>query len=772
MKISVNRLKTYIKDADLIDWVEVWDRFTTRVAEVEGIEIKGQDLKNIVVSEIIECEPHSKKENYKILKVDNGKEILSILCGAPNVRKGLKTPLVNVGGMVQGYEITSKEIAGVNSQGMLLSMSELGLGEDRSGIMELPEYYEVGTDLKELLPIEDIIVEIDNKSLTNRPDLWGHYGIAREIAAITNQELLPLEIVEIENNKKDLDIKILSEYCLRYIGLEISNIIVQTSPLWLQVFLHYIEMRPISLTVDLTNYLMVELGTPMHAFDSKKVSNIEIGLANDQDKFTTLDGIERTLSENTLMIKNNNEYYAIAGVMGGLASEVEGNTNSIVLESACFDSTSVRKTATYLGLRTEASSRYEKSLDPNLSELATKRYVKLLKDIDSNIQITSNLTDVYPNKLKSPTIKLTKEKLSLYMGIDLDEEIVVKILESLEFKVTNKKDCYEVVVPTFRATKDISIEEDLIEEVSRIYGYENIKPVPLKVDLTANMSETEFDVGYNLKRLLATKYSLNEVHSYLWNNTNTLNKLGIKKDNVKVIGRTENNVLRDDLLLSLIDIAIENSKYQDNYGIFEIGTVIKSNENHKNLGVLLVDDFKAIKKTYYNLKEIIYSIFKIFKNIEVEFKKIELDDIYHNPLSLGIFVDDILYGYIGVVDQVVIKRKNIVYANIDFEKFLILEKKVNTYETISKYPTVTLDYTIITPKEITYEKMKKILDEYLNSLSKGYEYLGVYETDTDKKYNIRYTVGSYERTLTSEDLEEFKNNFINHIRNNELEIVE
>lgn len=772
MKISVNRLKTYIKDSELISWLEIWDRFTTRVAEVEGIEIKGSDLNGVVVSEILECEKHPKKDKYSILKVDNGEKHLSILCGAPNVKKGMKVPLINVGGTIQGFEITEKEIAGVLSQGMLLSMKELGIGDDHSGILELPNSYIVGKNIKEYLPIEDIIVEIDNKSLTNRPDLWGHYGIAREIAAITNHELIPLEIEEIINDKEDLNIEILNEYCQRYIGLKIDNIETQTSPLWLKIFLHYAGMRSISLTVDLTNYLMLELGTPMHAFDSKNVNKIEIDFATEGDNFITLDGLERTLSKETLMIKSNDEYYAVAGVMGGLASEVEGDTHSIVLESACFDSTNVRKTATNLGIRTEASSRYEKSLDPNLSEVATKRYVKLLKEIDPNIKIASNLTDKYPNKLISPNIKLTKNKLKLYLGTDLDSKEVIRILESLEFEVINKKDYYDVIVPTFRATKDINIEEDLIEEVARIYGFENIVPEPLRVDLTSNMNEIQFDLVYNVKKYLATKYNLNEVHTYLWNKTSLLSRLNIKKENVKILGRTEDNVLRDDLIYSLIDIALENSKYKEDFGIFEVGTTIKDDECHKELGILLMKDFKIIQHSYSLLKEIISSIFSTFKNKEVEFKKVELDDIYHKPLSLGIFCNGEMYGYIGVIDQMLVKKKNLIYATIDFDKFTMLEKELNLYQQISKYPTVNLDYTIITPKDYTYEMFKNIIDKYNSSILRNYEYIGLFETDVEKKYNIRYVVGSYERTLTSEDLEEFKLNFIKHIKDNKLEIVE
>lgn len=772
MKISCNKLKTYINNSEQIDWITIWDTFTIRVAEVEKIELKGKETDNIVVSEILECVTHPKKDKYHILKVDNGRNHLSILCGAPNVRVGMKAALVNVGGKVNGFEITEKEIAGIKSQGMLLAMDELGIGDDHEGIIELPSNYEVGCDIKKYLPIEDIIVEIDNKSLTNRPDLWGHYGIAREIAAITNQKLIPLDIEEIINNKTNLDIKIKSEYCNRYIGLKIDNISKYNTPLEIQIFLYYVGMRSLSLIVDLTNLLMLELGTPMHAFASNKVKKIEIGMANDQDKFVTLDGCERILTSDNLMIKSNDEYYAIAGVMGGLDSEIASDTSSIILESANFDATSVRKTATYLGLRTEASARYEKALDPNMCEIATKRFLKLLKNIDSNILLGSNMTDVYPNKLSVKKIKLNKEKLHTYLGLELSTEDVIKILNSLEFEVNNKKDYYDVTVPTFRATKDISIEEDLIEEISRIYGYENIIPKPLRVDLVTSGEEFSYDLIYQLKYYLATKFSLNEVHTYLWNNNDLISRLGIIKDNVKILNRSEDNILRDDMLYSMIDVAINNAKYKENFGIYEIGTVIQENTNKKSLAIMLMDEDKYIRETYDKVKKIILSIFESFKNLEIDLLPVVLDGIYENALSLGIFIDDKMFGHIGVVNKPIIKKKCLIYANINFDLFVELEKKTIVYEKISKFPNVNLDYTIIAPKDYKYQMITEVLDDFDSPILLKREFIGSFMTEFDIRYTFRYTVGSFDKTLASEDLEMYKNNFIQFIRKNNFEIIE
>ena len=282
MLISCNKLKQHIQNSEDIDWLNIWDKFTIRTAEVEGVTVKGDKFDGVVVAEIKECKEHPDSDHMHILKVDCGeKDLIEVVCGAINVRVGLKTAYIKVGGHIDGMEITSRPLRGVMSNGMCCSVRELGIGDDHDGIIELPDDAPIGMDLKEYLPINDIVVEIDNKSLTNRPDLWGHYGIAREIAAISNHELIPLEIEEVKNNLKDLDVKINNtELCNRYCGIKIDNITNNKTPLDMQIFLYYVGMRSISLLVDLTNYLMLELGQPMHAFDSRVVKNIEVGLAH------------------------------------------------------------------------------------------------------------------------------------------------------------------------------------------------------------------------------------------------------------------------------------------------------------------------------------------------------------------------------------------------------------------------------------------------------------------------------------------------------------
>ena len=775
MLISCNKLKTYIKDSEKIDWLKVWDKFTIRTAEVENVKEVGDNFDGVVIAQIVECIPHPDSDHMHILKVNYGaSEPIQVVCGAYNVRVGLKTAYIKVGGHIDGIEIKAKPLRGILSNGMCCSMRELGIGDDHDGIIELPDDVVVGTDIKDYLPVKDIIVEIDNKSLTNRPDLWGHYGIAREIATITHTEMLPLEMEEIKNDKEDLDIKINNpELCYRYTGLKIDNIKNNKSPLDLQIFLYYTGMRSISLIVDLTNYLMLELGQPMHAFDSRVVKNIEVGLANNKDLFTTLDGVERKLSSENLMIKNNNEYFAIAGVMGGKNSEILSDTTSIFLESATFNAGSVRKTANFLGLRTDASARYEKSLDPNMTDKAIKRLVYLLRKENPDMQIASNLTDVYPNVLNEVNITLHKDLLSKYMGTTLSDESVINTLESLGFKVENTDYSYEVVVPTFRHSKDINIEEDLIEEIARIYGLENFTPKPLKLDLTITEHETTFNEEYEVKSLLATKYDMNEVNSYIWYDTNTLQTLGIKKDGVKLLGKLDNNILRDDLSFSLLNIVEENFKNFSEFSIFEIGTIIKSNQNKRVLSIILCGKEKELEQLYNKAKTVTSYIFKALKHKEITLSNnVNEKEYYDKNLGKIINVDDTKIGTINVLDKIytnkLSKKKAIVCIDIDFDKYAKLEKDIILEKVVSKYPSVELDYTIIMPTDKKYEDLKEVLKEFKSKLIERNELVSIYEN----KYTIKYVLGSPYKTLEQKDLQTFKERFIAHLKENGYSINE
>lgn len=428
--------------------------------------------------------------------------------------------------------------------------------------MVLEGDYAPGTDIKSIIDIDDVIIEIDNKSLTNRPDLWGHYGIAREIAAIYGRELKPMNLDNLEGSKDKakLDISVEdTEKCLRYSGLKIDGVKKLETPLNMKVRLFYCGMRSISPLVDLTNYLMLEMGQPMHAFDSRQVeSGIVVRSTKETTSFKTLDGVERKLPEDVLLICTKERPVAIAGIMGGENSEVLEDTTSILLESATFEGSSIRKSSTKIGLRTEASARYEKMLDPNMTVQAIQRFVKLLRDMQPDIQFASALTDVYCNKLEPIDIEITKPYIDKYIGNTLSTEKMVEILRALEFKVDVDGDTFRIKVPTFRATKDITIKVDIIEEITRVFGYDNIQPKTLDIALKPLQYNEERLLDHKVKEILSERFGASEVNSYIWYDNIFNSRVGIETNaQVKVLNPQahDSNTLRDSMVPGMLSFA-------------------------------------------------------------------------------------------------------------------------------------------------------------------------------------------------------------------------
>ncbi|MDD2627750.1 MAG: phenylalanine--tRNA ligase subunit beta [Clostridia bacterium] len=778
MYISTNSLKKYIKNSDKIDWSKVWQDFTIRSAEIDGIEEKGKDIQKVVVAKIEKIQEHNSNKDYNVLELNIGNDNIMVVSTAKNLYEGMIVPCALENGSLKGLDKVSKvELGGILSEGVLASERELGISEKHEGVMDLPKSYEIGADIKKYIPIDDLIIEIDNKSLTNRPDMWGHYGIAREVSAITGNELLDLDLTQEGYGEKKLNITIEDKQnCNRYSGLEISNISEKEANIEMKTMLYYCGMRSISLLVDLTNYLMLELGQPMHAFDSGKVKDINIRSTKENINLVTLDGENREINKGTLMICNGNTPIAIAGIMGGMDSEIEDTTSSLILESANFDATCIRKSATALGLRTEASTRYEKSLDPNMTVIAIKRFVKLLKDVDNNISIDSRIEDVYPNVVEKKTIDLSKDILRKYMGIELESNLVKKILNSLDFEVKEEQDKYVVTAPTYRSTKDITSSADIIEEIARLYGYNNLEEKPLKLDLTIMEGDNMYDLEYIIKKSIAKQTGFSEVHSYIWYQTDLLAKYNIKKqNNIALINKSENNLLRDDISLSLFEYCLNNSKYYNEYGIFEIGSTITREKEERVLSIMSVCMSSNLERKYNSIKAIINKEVATLKNQNIEFVAAMSNKEYLNEeYTLEMRVNDKKIGYISVLSKNLSKdcgkKIDIINAEVNINKLMEVAKTEIVYNEPSKYPTTTIDYTIITDKNEDYIKLEKLLNKYTNKYLIEYFIKDIY-TDDKKKITIRYVIGSKEKTLTHEEISRVSKEILSNIESNGYKIV-
>ncbi len=766
MFLSMNWISDFV-DFSGLDKVELIHRFSLSTAEVENeIYFKGSDLSGVTVAEIKSVENHPDSKKLHLLKVDAGDgELIDVVCGAPNVKVGMKTAFAKVGAKLGEIEIAPRKLAGYTSNGMCCSEKEIGISDDNSGIMEITDDIPNGTDIKKAYQIDDIIFEVDNKSLTNRPDLWGHYGIAREFAALSGRELKPLETADLSkyDSLPKVDMKIEDPLCQRYSCLQVENITQSVSPVNMRIRLYYCGMRAINFLADLTNYLMLEMGQPMHAFDSRKVEKIRIKRFDKPFVFQTLDGVERNIDENTLMICNGDSPVAIAGIMGGLDSEIVEDTTTLTLESATFNAISVRKSTVRLSHRTDASMRYEKCLDPEMTVPAIKRFVKLMSDVDSGVKIVSSLTDEYAFKYDTVELEFDKAFVDRYTGIEISNDTIVNTLQSLGFTVSLSGDDFKVTVPSWRATKDVTIKADIIEEITRVYGYDNFEVHTANAPLYPVRSDVEKTVEDKIKDILVKRFSLHELHSYVWAYYDEYKSLGIEvEDNIKLINATNPNIetIRNSIVPTQLCQVKSNTAYSDSFGVFEIGRVVKKIKDdglcdeHKMLAVTLFSKTKSVSELYFELRDMLAVVTDDIKHKSLDFKAAKATHSYEHPRNLNtVICDGKELGEIGIVHPVVSKKidkkASIVFAEIDVAEFAAIEDSGIVYEEPSRFPAIEIDLNFISDR---FEPIRRTVSEMKNPLIKKLDIVDTYADENSKSITARLTFSHPEKTLTREEV--------------------
>lgn len=774
MFLSMNWISDFV-DFTGLDKVDLIHRFSLSTAEVENeIFFKGSDLSGVVVAEIMSVENHPDSKKLHLLKVDAGDgQLTDVVCGAPNVRVGLKTAFAKVGAKIGELEITPRKLAGYTSNGMCCSEKEIGISDDNSGIMEITDDLANGTDIKEAYQIDDIIFEVDNKSLTNRPDLWGHYGIAREFAALAGRTLKPLDTVDLTqyNSLPKVDMKIEDDLCQRYSCLQVENINTSVSPVNMRIRLYYCGMRAINFLADLTNYLMLEMGQPMHAFDSRKVEKIRIKRFDTPFTFQTLDGVERNIDENTLMICNDNTPVAIAGIMGGLDSEIVADTTTLTLESATFNAVSIRKSTVRLAHRTDASMRYEKCLDPEMTVPAIARFVKLMTDIDSGVQVVSALTDEYAYHYDTVELDFDKAFVDRYTGIEIENDTITGTLSSLGFDVKLENDHFSVVVPSWRATKDVTIKADIIEEITRIYGYDNFDIHTANAPLYPVRADIEKTDEDKIKDILVKRFSLHELHSYVWAYYDEYKALGIEvEDNIKLVNATNPNIetIRKSIIPTQLCQVKSNTGFSIDFGVFEIGRVVNGVnadnlcDEHKKLAVTLYSKTKSVEQLYFELRDMLAVITDDIKHKSLEYKAAEASHSYEHPRNLNaVICDGKTLGVIGIVHPVVSKKIDkkaaIVFAELDVKAFAELSNDSISYEEPSKFPAIEIDLSFISDK---FAPIAKAIENAKSALVKKVEVVDTYADENAKSITTRITFSHPEKTLTREEVMEIVDGII------------
>ena len=766
MFLSMNWIKDFV-DLSGLDELKLINQFSLSTAEVENdIQFKGSNISGIVVAEIKSVENHPDSKKLHLLKVDIGEaELIDVVCGAPNVRVGMKTAFAKVGAKIGEIEIAPRPLAGFMSCGMCCSESEIGISDDHSGIMEITDDVKNGTDLKDVYAIEDIIFEVDNKSLTNRPDLWSHYGIAREFAAIAQRPLKPLSFDDLKayDHLPKVDMKIEDPLCQRYSCLQFENISRSISPVDMRIRLYYCGMRAINFLADMTNYLMLEMGQPMHAFDSRKVENIRIKRFDKDFEFQTLDGVERHIDTNTLMICNGDTPVAIAGIMGGLDSEIVEDTHTLTLESATFDAASIRKSTVRLSHRTDASMRYEKSLDPELTVAAIARFVYLLKQYDNGVEVVSALTDDYAYHYPQVTLSFDKAYVDKYTGIEISNDTIVSTLNRLGFTVSCDEDNFTVDVPSWRATKDVTIKADIIEEITRIYGYDNFEIHTANAPLFPTRPEPVKKDEDNVKDILVKHFNLHELHSYVWNYVDELKELGIKNEGVIKLANASNpniETIRKTMIPTQLCQVKSNLGFAPSFGIFEVGRVVTgmTDDNlcieEKHLGITLYQKGVNLRELYFRMKTILETLVDELKHKTVTFEKIEPEFDFEHPVNLNaVLVDGTCIGKIGMIHPSVMKKLDkracVVFAEIDMDKFAAIENYSVHYVGPSKFPTIEIDLSFLTSR---FAPIAKAIENAACELIKGVDVIDVYEADENSSIAVRLTFSDNTRTLTREEV--------------------
>lgn len=788
MKISNNWLQDYLKTDLSID--ETSDLLTDIGLEVEGVEnhesIKG-GLVGIVIGKILTVEKHPDADRLNLTTVDIGEgDPLQIVCGAPNVAVNLKVPVATVGTWIHigddSFKIKRSKIRGQVSDGMICGPDEIGLGAKTDGIMELPDDAPIGQAGSKYFDIKtDTIFEI---GLTpNRTDAMSHIGVARDLKAALNSKdhnlkmcLPSVKDFSIDSNSLEIKVDVQTpELCPRYSGLTISNITVKDSPEWLKNRLLSIGINPINNIVDITNYVLHETGQPLHAFDANKIdgNTIIVKTAKSKSKFITLDESERELSVEDLMICNENEPMCIAGVFGGLKSGVNENTTTIFLESAYFNPISIRKTAKRHILSTDASFRYERGCDPNITVYALKRAAILIKEI-CNGEITSDIIDFYPKPIENVNVNFSFDSLNKIAGEKINKDLVKKILKNLEINIVEDSgDSLILSIPTYRV--DVTREIDVIEEVLRIYGFNTIAlPDKLSTSITISNSIDSYKLKKVLSNLLASN-GFNEIMN------NSLTKSSYNKfieefkdeNNVNILNplSSDLNIMRRTLLFSALEsVEYNNNRKNSNLKFFEFGKsyqIFDKYEENQHLYLTITGNkyeenwnVKNEKVDFFFIKEMVHTILS-----RLGLTKYKVKEVNTNGLSSGLMysVKKKPLVYFGNVDSNILKSykiRNSVFI-ADFNWDLILDLVGNNkivYKPVNKFPIIRRDLSLLINQDVSFSQLEKIARSVNNSLLQEVNlfdvYIGDKLPDNKKSYAISFVFEDNSKTLTDYQIDE------------------
>ena len=775
MKVSLNWIKDYVKLPEDMDLTRLAYDLTMSTVEVEGAEDLAKRFEHMLVGVVTEVCPHPNADKLRICRTDiGGGDIREIVCGGTNLAAGMRVAVACPGALCRWHgegepvEIKESKLRGVKSYGMICAASEIGLGDlfptdEEAHILDLSAFdVPAGTSIADALDLHDIILEIDNKSMTNRPDLWGHYGLAREIAALYGLPLSRFRPFPRDLPAGDLTVTVEDpERCPRYIGAELTGVCVKSSPFWMQSRLWRAGMRPINALVDITNYVMLATGQPTHAFDSDNIQgHIIVRRAHEGEKLLLLNGKDLSLSTDDLVIADDAGVVALAGVMGGANSEIVGDTAMVLFESANFNGTSVHRTAAALNMRTDASSRYEKGLDPMNTLKAVERACELVELLGAG-EVVEGVMDVIAKDSNPVTVKLEPEKVNGLLGTDVSREEMVRILEALDFKVEGDT----IHVPSWRS--DVEHYSDIAEEVARFYGYNNI-PDTLSNGLTARRGLTDIQQTENLLGSVCRAAGYDEIITYSFISPTYYDKIDLPKDSalrdsLKILNPLgeDTSIMRTTTLPSMLEILTRNYNFRNKSAkLYELGRVYFKRADG------LADEPKVLTlgaygggMDFFALKGAVEAVLKQLRIENVRFLADTENPSYHPGRCAKVYCGDRLLGTLGQVHPHVAGNYGVdteLYAaELRFDALYESKGAQPVYQPLPKFPAVTRDIAVVCDKAVTVGELEDAIRKGAKGLLKDVAlfdiYTGVGIAPGKKSVAFNLTLRSDDRSLTAEE---------------------
>ena len=802
MKVSLNWIRDYVQlpaDADL---KKLAYDLTMSTVEVEDATDLGASFHDMVVGVINTIEQHPNADKLKVCKTDIGGRVEDIVCGGSNLREGMKVAVALPGAMCKWHgegdlvEIKKSKLRGVDSYGMICGAVEIGLADlfptkEEAHILDLSDFdAPAGTPLADALDLNDIILEIDNKSMTNRPDLWGHYGIAREIAALYDLPMTQFPHFDrnVENTSGFHVTVEDAERCPRMTGTQIENVCVKPAPYWMQVRIWKTGMRPINALVDITNYVMLATGQPSHAYDSDHIAgHIIVRRAKAGETLTLLNGKELPLSTDDLTIADDAGIVGLAGVMGGAKDSILPTTSKVILEIANFQAAGIRRTALRYDNRTEASARYEKAIDPERCDQALDLSMQLFSDLYPEMKVTG-LVDEYPRHLKQAEIDVPLSWLERRLGKRLSPDEIKHKMELLGYGISFDGDNMHVVVPTWRSTGDVSIQADIMEEVARMYGYENFEAEPITTTFDGAINQLDKDLERRIKEYLAIRCGMQEIFTYPWMEESYVNAVLQSTEGILSLSTPPSpaeRFVRSSLLPNLCKAVVKNERYFNEFSIFETAQVFRD-ENYtspydpreklpsqrKNVAGAFATTDKDITALFRKAKGVVEMMARYVHMEALTFKQAEKPVWADNVVWLNIYRGDEKVGDLALLAKKVsmacgIKNMNVMLFQLDQDSLVPLKSRTNTFTHLAEYPMTDYDISLLVDGSVQWkdvaQTVRGIKSELLHGAAFVDEYRGKQVPAGKKSLTLRLAIGSKDKTLTSAEIEEVASGVLNKI---------